>query len=100
MALATEIAARCRLSRRATPTISRCSPPTTSPACGSPRRPHRRAAVPIRLIRGGHLHFVLTALGQVAFSDDVELADLAEAFRGVRERRTESGAMSRWPGDA
>jgi 3-dehydroquinate synthase len=43
----------------------------------------------IRLIRGGHLHFVLpTALGRVAFSDDVEPADLAEAFRGVRERET------------
>jgi 3-dehydroquinate synthase len=43
----------------------------------------------IRLIRGGRLHFVLpAALGQVAYADDVEAADLAAAFRGVRERET------------
>jgi len=43
----------------------------------------------IRLIRGGRLHFVLpAALGRVAFSDDVDAADLAAAFRGVRDRET------------
>jgi 3-dehydroquinate synthase len=90
MALATEIAARRRLlaARDADAIFSLLA--AYDLAGLQEELPADRIAArlrTIRLIRGGHLHFVLpTALGQVAFSDDVEPADLAEAFRGVRER--------------
>ena len=44
----------------------------------------------IRLIRGGHLHFVLpVAFGRVEFTDDVTTHELGEAFLAVRNAMEE-----------